>query len=306
MRYSEKTSARMNALNKLERSSVWIEHPIITIGVVLLLAMADGLNLWAAFDKVLTESIGVLIGIVVAFALCLEGIPVLIARLMKDVQYYGWSWFKKTMLILLVCGFLTVFGFAADVKIETRDLMFSTASAAMVSTAASNTTTVLSSDVKDRAYLAATIAMAALPLATSILAFYLGWLSSDPVKAEARKYRLFIARSKERLADIVAAHAELGTPEARRAQLIKRENELYADALQQNAAEEGLAKAVAVEAFFEGKDADSLTLITSRKTTETRYQPKTSSLADTEDTPEPSAPCPPSERLMTIPVQRNS
>ena len=71
MKRSNKITPRIEALKRLERPPVWIEHPIVTVGAVILLAAADGLNLWAAFDKVLTESIGVLIGIVVAFALCL-------------------------------------------------------------------------------------------------------------------------------------------------------------------------------------------------------------------------------------------
>lgn len=306
MMRSNKDNPRVASLKKLERSSIWVEHPVVTVGVVLLLAIADGLNLFAAFDKTLTESLYVLLGIVVAFSICLEGIPVLIARLMRDVSYNGWSWFKKVVLVLLLCGFMTVFGFAAYVKIATRELMLSPGSTGLVNTVDSSTVSSISSSAKDNAYLATTIAMAALPLATSILCFYLGWLSSDPVKAEARKYRLFIVEMQERRASIVAARAELGTPEARRDQLITREQELYKDALNANAAEENLAKAMAAEAFFDGKNADQLTLISSREITEASYDPKTSALEKTQDAQEEPAPGSTQDKVVTIPVQRNN
>ena len=160
--------------------------------------------------------------------------------------------------------------------------MFSATTINLVNTATNTSVTGIPSAAKDKAFLAATIAMAALPLATSTLAFYLGWLSTDPVQAKAKRYRIYIASMQERSVALTAAHAELGTPEAHRAQLIKREKELYDDALKQNAAEEALAKAIAAEAFFAGRDPNELTIIANRETTDANYSPKASTLADVE------------------------
>lgn len=306
MKYSKINTPRIAALKKLECPSDWIENPIVTVGVVMLLAAADGLNLWAAFDKVLTESIGVLIGIVLAFALCLEGIPVLTSRLIMEVIYSGWSRFRKIMLALLLVGFLIVVGFAAYVKIAARDLMLSSATVGLVNSAVSNAVTEVSSDSKDGAYLAATIAMAALPLATSILAFYLGWLSSDPVKTAAKKHRLYIAEMKERQVILSAQRAELGAPDVRRNFLIQREKELYADALNQNGSVEALVQADTVEAFFVGKTADELTTIAARKTATANYEPKESSLAIPEEEYEITTQDHAQDKVRTIPILYNN
>ena len=181
---------------------------------------------------------------------------------------------------------MTVFCFAAYVKIATRDLMLSASQDALVNAAAADAAQVVSGNETDKAYLAVTIAMAALPLATSITAFYLGWLSSDPVVADINKHRLYIARMQDHRASLAATRAEAGAPEAHRAQLIKREKELYADKLRQNAANEELVNASTAEAFFTGRSADDITIISNRSIAKASYEPKASTLADTEETTE--------------------
>ena len=279
----------------------------MTVGAVIALMFADGINLFTAFDKALMESVPLLIGIVAAFAMCLEGIPVLIARLMKDVQYYGWTWFKKAMLILLILGFAIVLGFSGYVKIKTRNLLFSSVATSNLVNSVGSSMIEGTTGREDAAYLAVTIAMAVLPLATSIMALYLGWLSSDPIKGELKKQRIHIAKVQEQRAVIGAAKAELGSAETRRERLMIRETELYHDALRQLATEEDAENAMAQEAFFQGRSANDITIITAQNTPNAAFTPKSSALVENlEDTPSTSDYAGKRDRVTTIHVPRTN
>lgn len=227
-------------------NALWFRQAVVLALVVLLFAM-DWINQFSAFDAVLTENqwIGMMLSL--CLALVFNVIPLILGKFIKDYQYHRGSKSVKPVIFLVVTFFL-VFAISAAFRWNTRELSF-----AAVSSVTSNSSVVVTNPEMtvltettapgdDPGARTLTILLAALPLITSIVSTFLGYVSSDPILDKLNFYKQRIYELYEAKKDGTAAVGEL---KERIGQIEQYEYESYCNARTMVAAKihylEGLA-----------------------------------------------------------------
>lgn len=194
-------------------NALWFRQVIVLILVVLLFAM-DWINQFSAFDAVLTENqwIGMMLSL--CLALVFNVIPLILGKFIKDYQYNRGGRSMKPILFLVITFFL-VFAISAAFRWNTRDLSFAAVSGVTTNSSMVMTSPEMSSLAEqtspgdDLGAKTLTILLAVLPLITSIVSTFLGYVSSDPILDKLNFYKRRNYELYEAKKDAIAAIEEL-------------------------------------------------------------------------------------------------
>jgi len=187
----------------------WWQKGAVVILLLIILAFSDALNMYALFEELLIESVAVLLFVTASVAICLTLIPLILGHLMR-LKYYGLAKVSNVWLAVLLATFVLLFAVTAYIRWETRDLNYVDLGTTMQNTA-DMTANVMTQEEKanSASAIATTIILMVMPMITSIVAFFLGWISSDPLKNEIKYYRQLVVQLESKHVELQGAINEL-------------------------------------------------------------------------------------------------
>ena len=186
----------------------WWQKRLTIIFLVIGLSCLDAVTLYTVIDTVMVENQYISKFMVGGISLALNFIPLIAGHLIQK-KYYGLSRIPIWMLAALAVTFLLLFATTFYLRWETRELNFSGAESLIVDSAAINTFNSPSVDQNSAVATALTFLLGILPLITSIINLYLGFISDDPILRKINKLRLRRIELSETLSDLEAARCEM-------------------------------------------------------------------------------------------------
>lgn len=206
-------------------NALWFRQAVVLAMVVILFLM-DWINQFSAFDAVLTESqwIGMMLSL--CLALIFNVIPLILGKFIKDYQYHRGSHSRKPMLFLVATFFL-VFAVSVTFRWNTRELSFAAVSSVATNSSVAGASRESTSTGDEPGAICLTILLAILPLITSIVSTFLGYVSSDPILDKLNFYKRRMYELYEAKKDSCAAIEEL---KERMGQIEQYEYESYCNA----------------------------------------------------------------------------
>lgn len=185
----------------------WWQNKYVIIFLVIFLSLLDAATLFTVIDTVMVEN--EFIGRLMTFglALCLNFIPLVGGYLIRE-RYYERSRVPIWSLVVLLATFLLLWGATVYLRAETSALNFSGTESTMVNTV--GTQTPVNAQNNEGVSNALTLLLSVMPLVTSIVNLYLGFISDDPVQNRINYLRMRRLELESYRADLLAALNELG------------------------------------------------------------------------------------------------
>lgn len=192
-------------LQRSDRS--WWQSTAVIIFLVISLSLLDAATLFDVLDTVMVQN--AMIGKLMTggLALTLNFIPLIGGYLLRE-RYYDRSRVSLFALGALLAAFLLLWGATVYLRFETKELNFSGMESTMVNTVDEQMET-FGSGSDDGVANALTFLLSIMPLVTSIVNLYLGFISDDPVKKRINKLRLRILELEAMEAELMAAELEM-------------------------------------------------------------------------------------------------
>lgn len=192
-------------LQRVDRT--WWQSTPVIIFLVVSLSLLDAATLFNVLDTVMVEN--ALIGKLMTggLALTLNFLPLIGGYLLRE-RYYDRSRVSNFSLAALLATFLLLWGATVYLRFETKELNFSGMESTMVNTVGTQTAGP-DGETSDGVANALTFLLAVMPLVTSIVNLYLGFISDDPVKKRINKLRMRCLELEAMEAELMAAENEM-------------------------------------------------------------------------------------------------
>ena len=210
----------------------WWQNQVVIVCFVVALGLLDAAVLFTLIDNVMTETAWISKFVVGGVALSLNFIPLIIGFLVREI-YYKKSRVHIAAVLGLVVTLLALFTATFNLRWATRALSFSGAGNTLVDTTAQNITTTAGISADGAIASSLTVLLGILPLITSAISAFLGFICNDPIRRKINRLRLELIELNEMLNDCLSARFEMAGE--RIAPLLLLEEENY------NAAKQDLA-----------------------------------------------------------------
>ena len=184
------------------------QRTVVIIFLVVGLSCLDAVTIFTVIDNVMVENQYISIFLVGGLALTLNFIPLIVGHILRK-RYYGLARYPLWSLLALGLTFLLLFALTVYLRWETRELNFSGTEGLIIDTTSQNSFSAQTASKDGPIATAVTLLLATLPLITSIINVYLGYISDDPVLKKIHKLRLRRIELMATIADLRAAKSEM-------------------------------------------------------------------------------------------------
>lgn len=199
---SQACAARLTASDQ-----AWWSKDRVLIVLVILLSALDAVTLYTVFDSVLYQSAVASVVLMAGVAVALNFIPLVMARVFHQIRYrMGGS--RPWMLAALLITFAALFSASFFLRWTTRDLSFSGAESSLVDLTG-QAAGISGTDSDSDGAVAITILLGVLPAITSVINFFLAFLTDDPVRRQIDQLEKANSELKTHLGVLFAAREEL-------------------------------------------------------------------------------------------------
>ena len=200
---------RLQLLKACQKSSEWWERPWVIFLMMILLSIADFVNLYVIFSDVLAQNPTFLAIFTGVMCLMLNFLPVIYARLLK--------WHHNQMadvptgfIILIPVVFIILIGIIWWIRFSTRNLEFYTENL-MQSIGGSGT--VSQQADSSPAALPMVFILTFLPICTAAINFFLAWIGADPLLQKIHKLEIHRLHLFENVVELEACLTEYANGE---------------------------------------------------------------------------------------------